>query len=226
VAPITVAAETRQWYFDGLTTQLRRTSLTDFNASDLATIYPAPSPRVIAKARPEIDVHAKKFIGMSPFCVLATSGSDGSVDASPRGGNPGFVSVAGPNELLMPDRSGNNRIDSFRNIVQGSGFVQLIFFVPGIDETLRVGGRGKLSADPEMLASMVEFGKLPRAALRIDVSEVYFHCGKALMRSKLWGGDRVERSVMPSIGEVIHDQTGLGERESQDVIYERYKTQL
>jgi PPOX class probable FMN-dependent enzyme len=200
--------------------------LTDFGASDLTTIYPAPSPRVIAKARPAIDVHAQKFIGMSPFCVLATSGSDGSVDASPRGGNPGFVSVAGPNELLMPDRSGNNRIDSFRNIVEGSGFVQLIFFVPGIDETLRVGGRGKLSADPELMASMIEFGKPPRAVLRIDVSEVYFHCGKALMRSKLWGGDRVERSVMPSIGEVIHDQTGLGERESQDVIYERYKTQL
>ena len=119
--------------------------MTDFSASDLATIYPAPSPRVIAKARPEIDVHARKFIGMSPFCVLATSGSDGSVDASPRGGNPGFIHVAGPNLLLMPDRSGNNRIDSFRNIVEGSGFVQLIFFVPGIDETLRVGGKGKLS---------------------------------------------------------------------------------
>ena len=200
--------------------------MTDFSVSDLATIYPAPSPRVIAKARPTIDVHAAKFIGMSPFCVLATSGSDGSVDASPRGGNPGFISVAGPNELLMPDRSGNNRIDSFKNIVEGSGFVHLIFFVPGIDETLRVGGRGKLTADPELMASMIEFGKPPRAVLRVDVSEVYFHCGKALMRSKLWGDDRVERSVMPSIGEVIHDQTGLGERESQDVIYERYKTQL
>ena len=95
--------------------------MTDFSASDLASIYPAPSPRVIAKARPEIDVHARKFIGMSPFCVLATSGSDGSVDASPRGGNPGFIHVAGPNLLLMPDRSGNNRIDSFRNIVEEIG---------------------------------------------------------------------------------------------------------
>ena len=142
------------------------------------------------------------------------------------GGNPGFIHVAGPNLLLMPDRSGNNRIDSFRNIVEGSGFVHLIFFVPGIDETLRVGGKGKLSVDPEMMASMVEFGKPPRAVLRIDVKEVYFHCGKALMRSKLWTAERVERKVMPSIGEVIHDQTGLGERESQDVIYERYKTQL
>jgi PPOX class probable FMN-dependent enzyme len=201
--------------------------LTDLAACDLAAIYPKPTPRVIAKARPAIDSHARKFIGMSPFCVLATSGADGSVDASPRGGNPGFASVTDANSLLMPDRSGNNRIDSFRNIVEGSGFVHLVFFVPGIDETLRVGGRGKLSADPELLASMVEFGKPPRAVLRIDVDEVYFHCGKALMRSKLWSAEtRVERTVMPSIAEVIHDQTGLGEPESQDVIYARYETQL
>src|SRR5215207_10803797 len=146
-------------------------TLTDFNASNLAAIYPAPAPRVIAKARPAVDDHAKKFIGMSPFCVLATSGSDSAVDASPRGGNPGFIHVAGPKALLMPDRSGNNRIDSFRNIVEGSGFVQLIFFVPGIDETLRVGGKGKVSVDPELMASMVELGKPPRAVLRIDVRE-------------------------------------------------------
>src|SRR5262245_19671030 len=163
---------------------------------------------------------------MSPFCVLATSGSDASVDASPRGGTPGFVHVAGPNRLLLPDRSGNNRIDSFRNIVEGTGFLQLIFFVPGIDETLRVGGRGALTADPALMATMVEFGKLPRAVLAIDVTEAYFHCGKALMRSKLWTAERVERKVMPSIGEVIHDQTGLGERESQEAVVARYATQL
>jgi uncharacterized protein len=201
--------------------------LTDLGARDLAMIYPEPSPRVIAKARPEIDAHAKKFIAMSPFCVLATSGSDGSVDASPRGGNPGFVHVVGPNRLLLPDRSGNNRIDSFRNIVEGSGFVQLIFFVPGIDETLRVGGRGRLSAEPELLASMEEFGKPPRAVLSISVHEAYFHCGKALMRSKLWSKDaQVERAVLPSISQVIHDQTKLGEPESQAVVEARYRTQL
>src|SRR5258708_25060629 len=141
---------------------LGRIALTDLAASDLAAIYPKPTPRVIAKARPEIDAHAKNFITMSPFCVLATSGTDGSVDASPRGGTPGFVHVEGPNRLLMPDRSGNNRIDSFRNIVEGSGFLQLIFFVPGIDETLRIGGRGTVSADPALLAAMEEFGKPPR----------------------------------------------------------------
>ena len=200
--------------------------MSELAASDLKTIYPKPTPRVIAKARPEIDVHARKFIAMSPFCVLATSGSDGSVDASPRGGNPGFVHVVSPTQLLMPDRSGNNRIDSFKNIVEGSGFVQLIFFVPGIDETLRVGGKGKVSVDLDLMASMVEFGKPPRAVLHIDVHEAYFHCGKALMRAKLWSADRVERAVMPSISEVIHDQTSLGEPESQAVVYERYKTQL
>jgi uncharacterized protein len=200
--------------------------VTDIAAGDLATIYPKPTPRVIAKARPSIDAHARKFIEMSPFCVLATSGADGSVDASPRGGNPGFVHVEGPNRLSMPDRSGNNRIDSFRNIVEGSGLLQLIFFVPGIDETLRVGGKGTVTVDPALLAAMEEFGKPPRAVLRIEVSEAYFHCGKALMRSKLWSANQVERKNFPSISEVIHDQTTLGDPEPQDVVYERYKTQL
>ena len=200
--------------------------MADLSTDDLKTIYPDPTARVIAKARPEVDIHAKRFIEMSPFCVLATSAADGSVDASPRGGHPGFVHVEGPNRLLMPDRAGNNRIDSFKNIVEGSGFVQLIFFVPGIDETLRVGGRGTVSADPALLAAMEEFGKLPRAALRIDVHEAYFHCGKALMRSKLWSAAQVERKNFPSIAEVIHDQTSLGEPEPQAVIEARYKTQL
>ena len=194
---------------------------------DLKTIYPAPTARVIAKARPEIDIHARRFIEMSPFCVLATSGSDGGVDASPRGGHPGFIHVEGPHMLLMPDRPGNNRIDSFKNIVEGSGLLQLIFFVPGIDETLRVGGSGTITTDPALLAAMKEFGKLPRAVLRIDVTEAYFHCGKALMRSKLWSRDtQVEREVFPSISQVIHDQTSLGEAETQAEVEARYKTQL
>jgi PPOX class probable FMN-dependent enzyme len=204
-----------------------RAMVSELCADDLKTIYPEPTARVIAKARPQVDIHARKFIEMSPFCVIATSGCDGSVDASPRGGHPGFVHVEGPNRLLMPDRPGNNRIDSFKNIVEGSGFVQLIFFVPGIDETLRVGGRATVSADPALLAAMEEFGKLPRAVLCIDVSEAYFHCGKALMRSRLWSKDaRVERAVFPSISQVIHDQTKLGEAETQTEVEARYKTQL
>ncbi|MEW6644064.1 MAG: MSMEG_1061 family FMN-dependent PPOX-type flavoprotein [Pseudomonadota bacterium] len=201
--------------------------MTDLVSDDLATIYPAPSPRVIAKQRPALDAHSAKFIAMSPFCVLATSGPDGTVDASPRGGGVGFVHVNGPSELLMPDRAGNNRIDSFKNILAGSGFVQLIFFVPGIDETLRVGGQGTVSADPELLATMEEFGKPPRAVLRVAVREAYFHCGKALMRSKLWTPEtRVARTSFPSITEVIHDQTSLGAPTPQAEVEALYKTQL
>jgi uncharacterized protein len=201
--------------------------MTDVTSADLKTIYAEPTARVIAKARPEIDRHARKFIEMSPFCVLATSGLDGSVDASPRGGGTGFVHVDGPNQLLMPDRPGNNRIDSFKNIVEGTGFVHLVFFVPGVDETLRVGGKGTVMVDPALLEAMKEFGKLPRAVLRIDVHEAYFHCGKALMRSKLWSRDaQVEREVFPSISQVIHDQTSLGEPEPQAAVEARYKTQL
>jgi PPOX class probable FMN-dependent enzyme len=201
--------------------------VTDLTASDLFAIYPKPTPRVIAKARPTIDTHAAKFIAMSPFCVLATSGPGGRVDASPRGGNPGFIHVVSPNQLLMPDRSGNNRIDSFQNILSGSGCVQLIFFVPGIDETLRVGGTGRLLADPELLASMEEFEKLPRAVLSIAVQEAYFHCGKALMRSKLWSAEaQVERAIFPSINEVIYDQTALGDPDPQHEVEARYRTQL
>ena len=196
-------------------------------AGDLAAIYPTPNPRVIAKARPALDIHSKKFIAMSPFCVLATSGCDGSVDASPRGGHPGFVHTEGDNRLLMPDRPGNNRIDSFKNITEGTGLVQFIFFVPGINETLRIGGKGVLTDAPELLAAMEEFGKPPRLVLSVEVHEAYFHCGKAIMRSKLWSKEaQVERSAMPSIAEIIHDQTKLGEPEPQEVVDARYRTQL
>jgi uncharacterized protein len=202
-------------------------TLTDTVTVDLKAIYATPSERVIAKARPALDHHSKRFIALSPFCVLATTGADGGADASPRGGNPGFVHTEGDSRLLMPDRPGNNRIDSFRNISEGNGLVQFIFFVPGINETLRVGGKGTLTDAPELLAKLVEFGKPPRLVLSVAVQEAYFHCGKAIMRSKLWLKEaQVERSAMPSIAEIIHDQTKLGEPESQEAVDARYRTQL
>jgi len=201
--------------------------VSDLSLDDLKTVYPAPAPRAVAKARPDVDQHAANFIRLSPFCVLATAGPDGTVDASPRGGNPGFVHVAGSSELLMPDRSGNNRIDSYRNMLSGSGYVQLIFFVPGIDETLRVGGHATLSTEAALLASMEEFGKLPRAVVKIAVREAYFHCGKALMRSKLWSKDtQVEPTTLPSISQVVHEQTKMGTPETHAEVAARNKTQL
>ncbi len=127
----------------------------------------------------------------------------------------------------MPDRAGNNRLDSLRNIIEGSGSVHLLFFVPGIDEVLRINGRGVVTAEPELLNRMIEFGKEPRAVLRIEVEETYFHCGKAAMRSKLWSDEaRVKRSSFPSIGEINHDRTSLGEPERQAVVEAIYKEQL
>lgn len=201
--------------------------MTDVAAEDLRTIYPTPHERVIAKARPTLDVHSAKFIGLSPFCVMASSGPDGTVDASPRGGGVGFVRVVSATELQMPDRPGNNRVDTLQNLLTGSGSVQLIFFVPGIDDTLRVSGTARLIQDLELMASMEEFDKLPRAVLSINVTEAYFHCGKAIMRSKLWSSEaQVKRSVMPSISEIVHDQTKLGEPVGQAEIDAAYRQQL
>ncbi|CCE02425.1 pyridoxamine 5'-phosphate oxidase family protein [Bradyrhizobium sp. STM 3809] len=201
--------------------------MSDPTNPDLAAIYPPPNERVIAKVRPSLDAHSRKFIAMSPFCVIATSGTEGSVDASPRGGHPGFVHIDGDRRLLLPDRPGNNRLDTLRNVSDGSGQVQLIFFVPGINETLRVGGTASLSTSPELLARLQEFGKPPRSVLVIEVQEIYFHCGKAIMRSKLWSAEaQVPRSAMPSIGEIIHDQTALGTPEPQEVTDARWRDQL
>ncbi|MGJ5178431.1 pyridoxamine 5'-phosphate oxidase family protein [Bradyrhizobium oligotrophicum] len=201
--------------------------MTHSASADLDAIYPKPQERVIAKVRPALDVHSRKFIAMSPFCVMATSGRDGSVDASPRGGHPGFVHIDGDQRLLLPDRPGNNRLDSLRNVSEGSALVQLIFFVPGINETLRVSGTAALSTDPDLLARMEEFGKPPRIVISIGVQEAYFHCGKAIMRSKLWSQEaQVPRSAMPSIGEIIHDQTSLGAPEPQDITDARWREQL
>jgi PPOX class probable FMN-dependent enzyme len=199
----------------------------DLALDDLKSVYPDPLPRTIAKALPTLDEHATQFIRMSPFCVFATSGPDGTVDASPRGGNPGFVHIASATELMMPDRVGNNRIDSVRNMLSGTGYVQLIFFVPGIDETLRVGGKASLSTDAALLASLEEFGKLPRAVIKIAVHETYFHCGKSLMRAKFWSKDsQIERSTFPSISQIVHAQTKMGTPDTQAEVEARNKTQL
>lgn len=200
--------------------------MTDVTLEDLDQIYPKPNPRVVAKVLPMLDEHAKKFIEMSPFCVLASAGPDGGVDASPRGGTPGFVHIDGDSTLLMPDRPGNNRLDNLKNIIEGTGHVHLLFFVPGIDEVFRVNGKATVVTDGELIERMVEFDKLPRAVLRIDIEENYFHCGKAIMRSKLWTDQaRVKRSEFPSLGKINLDRTSMG-GETQEEIEAIYKDQL
>lgn len=165
------------------------------------------SPLAEKKVLQRLDRFCRDFIALSPFLVLATSDGKGNADASPRGDAPGFVAVLDDKTMLIPDRRGNNRIDSFQNIMDAPG-VGLIFFVPGIDETLRVNGKATITQDTQFLAGLAARGVTPTIGMKISVDEAYFHCGKALMRSKLWDkAAQVERSAFPSLGRIISEQT-------------------
>ncbi|MFM0737358.1 pyridoxamine 5'-phosphate oxidase family protein [Paraburkholderia xenovorans] len=167
----------------------------------LEAIYGQPHERAVRKEIPYVNEDYRALIEASPFVVLATAGPEG-LDCSPRGDAPGFVRVLDEHTLALPDRVGNNRIDSLRNIIAGPQLA-LLFIIPGVGESLRVNGRGRISSQPELLDSFAVDGKLPRTVLLVDVDAVYFHCSKALVRSKLWDPARhVERSSLPSAGEI------------------------
>jgi PPOX class probable FMN-dependent enzyme len=194
---------------------------------ELRALYPAARPRAIAKQMDRLDSHCRRFIAQSPFVVLATVGADGGVDASPRGGEPGFVRVADERRLWLPDASGNNRLDSFANIVE-TGRCGLLFLLPGMDETLRVNGRASLRDDPELLASFLPQRHPPRLVLEVLAEEVYLHCAKALMRSQLWSdAHRIDRATFPSMGQMIKEQSGSAEpAENQEQMLARYREEL
>ena len=195
--------------------------------SDLRSIYAEPKARSLAKQLDRLDPHCRKFIGLSPFLVLATTGKDGRVDASPRGGAPGFVAVIDDRRLHLPDALGNNRLDSYTNIVE-TGRCGTIFFLPGMDETLRINGRARLRNEPEILARFPRERHPPRVVVEIDVEEAYLHCAKALMRSRLWSDDhRIDRDMFPSMGQMIKDQSGSPEpAETRQEMLARYVHEL
>jgi PPOX class probable FMN-dependent enzyme len=195
--------------------------------AQLRKLYKAPTERVRRKQLDRLDQYARRFIGLSPFLVLASSTAAGGGDASPRGDAPGFVQVLDERTLLIPDRPGNNRTDSLNNLLANPE-VGLIFFVPGIDETLRVNGSAEIRDDAELCARCAVEGRRPATVLAVAVREVFFHCGKALMRARLWNPQsKVDRAVLPSIGQIINEQVGLAEPgETQDVMVARYRETL
>lgn len=195
--------------------------------SNVRALYGEPSRLAQQKDVRSLDRHARDFIGLSPFLVLASSDASGRGDATPRGDAPGFVAVLDDKTLLIPDRRGNNRVDSMLNVAENPP-VGLLFMVPGINETLRVNGRARITADPGLLAPLAAQGQVPKAGLLVSVEEVYFHCGKALIRSDLWNPEkRVERKAFPSLGRILADQiNGTNAEESERYIEESYRNRL
>jgi PPOX class probable FMN-dependent enzyme len=197
------------------------------NPQQLREIYGPPSERSLKKQLSRLDKHCRAFIARSPFLVMATADETGRCDASPKGDAPGFVQVIDDETLLIPDRLGNNRTDTIGNLLARPG-VGLIFLVPGLDETLRVNGRARVTTDPVLLEALAVNGKVPRSGILVDAEEVYFHCGKALIRSDLWNPEKqLRRSEFPSLGRILADQIGgMSVEESERVTAEGYKTRL
>jgi PPOX class probable FMN-dependent enzyme len=193
----------------------------------LCALYPEPKPRTLQKQLDSLDPHCLRFVSLSPFMVMATGGAAGALDASPRGGEPGFVKAADPRTLLIPDAPGNNRLDSLRNIVE-TGRIGLLFMLPGVDETLRVNGSARLTQQAGRMQLFAGEKRAPRLIIEVQVREAYLHCAKAMMRSKLWHDSaRVSRSVLPSLAQMINDQTGSdAPAESQARMLERYAADL
>src|SRR4051812_42707238 len=185
---------------------IRMTQHTVTSIEQLEAIYGQPAGAAVWKEIDHINDSYRAFIEAAPFFALSTCGPEG-VDCSPRGDEPGFVRVADARTLMIPDRRGNNRIDSLRNIVRDPR-VSLLFLVPGVGETIRVIGRASISTDPALLESFVFAGKTPRAVLVVAVESVYFQCSKAIIRSRLWDPSRlIERTSLPSNGTIIAEIT-------------------
>jgi PPOX class probable FMN-dependent enzyme len=175
---------------------------------ELIARYDPPTERALRKQIDRLDEHCRAFIAASPFVLLATCGPTSGADCSPRGDHPGWVEVADDRTLLLPDRRGNNRIDSLRNIVENPT-VGLLFLVPGVNETLRVNGRAGLSVDPELLARFAVDGKAPKSVIVVSVTEAFIQCARALVRSDLWNPARqIDRSALPSMGTILAAHTG------------------
>lgn len=198
------------------------------DAKTLRDFFGDPAGLAVACIKKTMDHYHRRFIELSPFLCLATSDAAGQPYVSPKGDAPGFVSCLDERTLLIPDRPGNNKVESFSCIVENPK-VSIVFFVPGLSETLRVLGRAELTTDLELREMGVVRGSTPKIATRVEVDTVYFHCGKAVVRSQLWKDEsRLERDQFPRFGEILKMQCDLDAsvEETDGVIEEMYKNGL
>lgn len=196
--------------------------------AELEALYaPAPVAASTVKVADRITPHYRRLIAASPFAALATVGPEG-IDCSPRGDRPGFVRVQNERTLVLPDRRGNNRIDSLRNIVRDPR-AALLFLIPGSGTTFRVNGRAAVSAEPGLLRSLAVDGHLPRTAIVLAVEEAYFQCARAVVRSELWNPERhVLPGDLPTPGEILASLSAetVGGRAYDEAWPERAKATL
>jgi hypothetical protein len=175
---------------------------------NLREVYNEPSQMAKDKVLKKLDKHCQQIISLSPFVCLATTAADGSLDISPRGDPPGSVKLLDTNTLLIPDRAGNNRLDTLSNLIVNPE-IGLLFLVPGVIETLRVSGLASVIQDDPRLKECEVNGKVPPTGILVEVQQAFLQCGKALKRSALWDGTyQIDRSTLPSFGTMLADQTG------------------
>lgn len=173
----------------------------------LRSLFGQTHPLAVQKCIPQLDKHCREFIANAPFLCLGTQSATGKADVSPRGDPPGFVKVIDEQTVAIPDRPGNNRLDSLSNILANPA-VGLLFMIPGFDDTLRINGTARITTDPTLLADMAVKDRAPRIAIVVTVTEAYMHCAKAFRRSRLWDPEaRQDRGTMPTLAQIILDQT-------------------
>ena len=188
-----------------MTTETESAAITD--SGTLRDHYGEPLAIAVACAKSSLDRHHKNFIAHSPFMCLASADADGQPNVSPKGDKPGFVHIVDDNTLVIPDRPGNNKVETMHNLVENPR-VAMIFFIPGISESLRVHGTARLVCDDEMLAYGKIGGKLPKSAVVVTVTKAYMHCGKALLRSKIWDQEsHIADGVIEPFSKVVKEQT-------------------
>lgn len=179
--------------------------------SQLREVIAPPKQRSLDKEIDHLDEHCRRFIALSPFVVISSSGADGSCDSSPKGGPPGFVRVLDGHTLLVPDATGNRRLDGLQNMLANPQ-VGLLFLIPGMRETLRVNGRVAITRDPELLRGLETGGRDAALALLIDVEVAYIHCAKCIIRSGLWDATTWSPAdELPSAAEILSDHIGIGD---------------
>jgi uncharacterized protein len=191
----------------------------------LREIYDQPKGVVLQKTLTALEPHSNNFIEHSPFVVMSTADQNGNMDSSPRGGEAGFIKIIDNKTIIIPDAKGNNLLDSLSNIIN-SGKIGLIFFIPCVDETLRINGQACIKTDADVMAKfdISKNGKSAISYIEVNIEQVFLHCAKALLRSKLWSKEaQINRSEFPSMGKMIKDQLQLSnETESQDAMKKRY----